>query len=366
MKKCPVILYRKVKELGSLDGWSQYKDIDGYLEMTSAKVKTYKSNPYLENGTEDVVQVIATLDDVVIGGQTPFALPIMVDGERIVSCGATRLWVNPQYRKTGIALDIIEEAIKIPSGRVCVNAGLSFQARKIYAMMGYCVYPLAQFGYIRKADSFVEHHFSKGVRGIVSLLVNLLFGVQRLFLQMLAYVKTRAFSIEVVPFEDENSLEAFSGMVAADRHRFRADIDSRWFKWVSANDFNDVTKADYCLYGIRRNGQLIGFFFTRRSSGGKEGRILEWQVAEPFVKSEGWLMLRIAALLCRNGVHHVTLSVPDGGAAASLFSSLRIRGFIPQVVAVAPAEDSPLRSHKGYDDPVNWRLRPSMGDAAFY
>lgn len=365
MKSQPSILYRKVGELASLEGWSQYEDLDCYLKMTPAKVKTYQSNPYLENGLDDVAQVLGVMDGAVIGGQSPIAMPIIASGEKIVACGASRLWVNPKYRKTGIALELIEQVTKVPSGHVCVNAGLSFQARKVYAMMGYGVFPLSQFGYIRKSDSFVENHFRNFMKTCVAAFANAIFGVQRCVIQLLARIKTRGFLIETVSVDDDSMVEMFSKMIASDRHAFRADIDARWFKWVSSNDFNDVSKAAYRLYAIKKNGSQVGFFFTRLSSGGKEGRIIEWQMLDPFNKSEGWLMLRVAERLCRQGAHFVTLSVPAGNLA-TLFGKLHIRAFSPQVVVVASAEDSPIRLHKGYDGAANWRLRPSMGDAAFF
>ena len=111
-------------------------------------------------------------------------------------------------------------------------------------------------------------------------------------------------------------------------------------------------------------GELVAFWISKTDSSGDRGRIIEWQVAREYQEFEPWILLK-AALGILPFCKVVNLDTDDK-SSNRLFGRLGFLSVQGQVCAVGADDDSPLRKHEGYAEQMNWRIRMSMADAAFW
>lgn len=356
--------FRSVAELGDSSWPNQFADPYKLIERSAWRVRTFQRNPYLKD-TRHPAQMIGVVDGKAMGYIGPFPLHMFADGRIYEAEAGDDLFVHPDYRKSGYALDIMETLNNLSCDHLSINTGLSDMAQRLCQLLGQTNFTVLKFAYIKRCGHLFDAVLPKAARMVICPCLNVAFWCHRQLLGVLLSFKVRGLLMKEISSEDDASLSAASELIRADSRRFRQDIDERWLKWVLENDFSDDPKMVKKMYGIYRKGTMIGFALVRTSIRSGRCRILEWQFDKASSTKEPWLLIWIARQLIRSA-NFVAIAVgaedkPVVGVLSKLLPQTK-----RQMVSIGLGENSPLQKHQGYDDPRNWRLRPGMGDSCFY
>ena len=356
--------YRSVDELASHGRFAEFEDLNAYLDFPKEKVAAFQNNPYLTSG-QVIAQMLGVVDGKIMGAVGSFPFHIIADQKCYEVCACPLIHVHPAYRRTMYGAELSQKTVDIPTDKATLNYGLSEKSARLNRYFGTPIFDIRQFAYVKRSRHFFKQRLPKAVSWFACPMMDVAFWFHRVFVGIVVWLRTFRWKIERVDVNDEESLSSFCDMVATDEYHFREQIEPKWIRWVLTNDFFPLAMADKRLYRVRIKGKTVGFFMTRRSEHGARGRILEWQTVKGYESAIPWMLIRAAKLLIRN-TDAVVVSV---GAEESAVIKVLKRLLIPfttQYAIVGAREDSPLRTHEGWDQAVNWRIRPAMGDGCFY
>lgn len=356
--------YRKVEELSDHGRFAEFEDLNAYLDFPKEKVAVFQNNPYLSSGN-DVAQILGVVDGKIIGAVGSFPFRIVAEQKSYEVCACPLSHVHPDYRRTGYGIEMAQKTVDLPADRATLNYGLSKQSARLNKYFKTPVFDIRQFAYVKRSRHFFSQRLPKGVRWLACPMMDAAFWFHRLWVGVVVWCRTFRWKVERVDVQDEKALQNFCDMVATDEHRFREEVDAKGLRWMLTNDFFPLKMADKRLYRVSVKGNTIGFFITRRSEHGERGRILEWQTVKGSESAIPWMLIRAAKLLIRNTDAVVVSVGEDEHAIIKVLKRLLIP-FTTQYAVVGARGDSPLRSHGGWDQSVNWRIRPAMGDGCFY
>lgn len=356
--------YRAVDELSSHGRFAEFEDLNAYLDFPKEKVAVFQNNPYLTSG-QVTAQMLGVVDGKIMGAVGMFPLHVRADKKCYEACACPLIHVHPDYRKTMYGIELSEKAKSISANKATINYGFSTKATRLNRYLRAPLFPIKQFVYVKRSRHFFKQRLPKAVSWLACPLMDVAFWFHRVFVGIVVWIRTFRWKIDRVEVDDEEAFRSFSDMIAADEHRFREEVDPNWLWWVLTNDFFPLPMADKCLYRVNVKGKTIGYFMTRRSVKGARGRILEWQTVKGAESAIPWILLRAAKLLIRNTDAVVVSVGAEERAVIKVLKRLLIP-FTAQHAGVGAREDSPLRKHEGWDQAVNWRIRPAMGDGCFY
>jgi len=362
MKEKVEILFRAVEELTSLDRYSSFEDPDHCLISSKSVIATYCGNPYLRTNTQPS-QVVGVVGNRIIGAVGALPMRMVADGKSYETSANPDTWVNPDFRKTGLALDLIEAGRNMSPDKIAVDFYVSRVARKVAGLMGSAVFTISQFALVRKSAEFFAQRMSSYLVWMVCPMLDILFAVHRIAVGLIVSAKTRGWRIEDV--SNAAGFCVFASLVALDKHRFREEVSTTYLKWLFANDFDTVEMADKHLWKVSKGDDVYGYVLTRVSNRGKRTRLIEWQSTDGNEDLLPWMMLKIATCVLRK-TNAVVLSVSSEDVPiVRVFKRLLPR--IPdQAATVGVGDCSSLEQHQGWRIQNNWRIRPAMGDCGFY
>lgn len=356
--------YRTVDELASHGRFSDFQDLNSYLDFPQEKVAVFQRNPYLSSG-QVTAQILGVIDGKIMGAVGAFPLPIVAEKDRYEVGAYPLIHVHPDYRWTMYGVELVGKMMDLPVDKGMIGYGLSKQSLRLDRCLKIPLFDVKQFAYVRRSRHFFSSRLPKAIRWLACPLMDVAFWLHRVFASVVVGLRTFRWKIEQVDVNDDAAFHTFCDMVTSDEHRFRQQVDSRWIQWVLTTDFFPLTMADKRFYCVKVKGQKIGYFMTRRSEHGTRGRILEWQTVKGSESAIPWMLLRAAKLLIRNTDAVVVSVGAEERAVIKVLKRLLIP-FTTQYVVVGAHKDSPLRTHEGWDQAVNWRIRPAMGDGCFY
>lgn len=352
--------YRTIDELSAVGKFTDYKDPDRILYTDSQIIKTFQSNPYVDSG-DDVAQIVGVTGKRIIGGVGSLRLRIVADKCSYVATANVDTFVNPDYRKSCYAIDLMSISINIPKDRCAVNFNISPVARKVAKLMGRAIFLVRQFVVVRRSRFFLMGRLPKFFTFLACPLLDVVFWLNRIVVGVVVKLKMMGYRLQEVGVE---SVAEFAEMIAEDKHRFRQHMGVEWFKWMLNNDFQDQENSRKRIFRIEWEGERVGFILVRNSNHGKRGRLIEWQFEEKYESKTPWLLL-MAALKIKDA--DATVIAIDKTDVRSLKVLGRILMHIPdQCAGVGAGTKSPLKRHEGWKEAKNWRIRPALGDAAFY
>ncbi len=356
--------YRTVDELSSHGRFAEFEDLNAYLDFSKEKVATFQSNPYLTSG-QVTAQMLGVVDGKMMGAVGMFPLHVIADKKCYEVCACPLIHVHPDYRKTMYGIELSQKTVDISADKATLNYGLSEQSARLNRYLKSPLFAIRQFAYVKWSRHFFKERLPKAISWFACPLMDVAFWFHRVFVGIVVWCRTFRWEIERVDVNDEEAFRSFSDMIAADEHRFREEVDPRWMRWVLTNDFFPSQMADKRLYRVNVKGKTIGYFMTRRSVKGARGRILEWQTVKGAESAIPWMLIRAAKLLIRNTDAVVVSVGAEEKAIVKVLKKILVP-FTTQHAVVGAREDSPLRMHEGWDQAVNWRIRPAMGDGCFY
>lgn len=349
-------------ELSDIGRFSAYADPNQLLLKNNMTIGMFRENPFLR-GPEQVAQTLGIVAGRIVGGVCSFPRQIIADGTVYETSANPGLFVHPDFRKTGLALDLIERCWNRSKDHIALDFYVSPQARGVVRMMGGAVFDIAQYAIIRKSSKIIGSRMRKWAKVLVAPLLDLVFAIHRCLLLAVVSVKTWSWRFQLA--DDDDSLAEFSSLIANDQHRFRENMPPDCLKWILNHDFLPLDKANKHLWRVVKAGQTIGFVLTRVTlDGGSRVRILEWQMTAGNELLMPWLLLK-AALRSLGQNAAAIISVGASESAARVFKWI-LPPISVQASTVGVGDESPLEKHMGWRDQRNWRIRPAMGDCAFY
>ena len=356
--------YRTVGELSSHGRFAEFEDLNAYLDFPKEKVAVFQNNPYLSSG-QVTAQILGVVDGKIMGAVGSFPFHVIADQKQYEVCACPLTHVHPDYRKTMYGVELGQKSVDMSADKMTLDYGLSEKSARLCRYLNAHLFDIKQFAFVKRSRHFFRQRLPKAVSWFLCPMMDIAFGLHRVFINVIVWFRTFWWKIERVEVDDEEAFCSFCNMVAADEHRFREQIEPRWIRWVLTNDFFPSEMADKRLYRVNVKGKTIGYFMTRRSVKGARGRILEWQTVKGAESAIPWILLRAAKILIRNTDAVVVSVGADESAVIKVLKRLLIP-FTTQHAVVGAREDSPLRMHEGWDQAVNWRIRPAMGDGCFY
>ena len=331
-----------------------------------AKVKAYQNNPALKD-PEGLAQLVGLVDGRVVGGLCPFPVQVIADGKPYLGGSGSVFWVEPEYRKTGLAIDLFEAEWPAQSDKISIGCGISHQARPFYRLMGYTTFTFQRVLWIRRSRGYLQSKLKGWVRAPGCFLLDRLLDAYGFWIRCAGRILNASWSVQRVLPDEYDKLMLVEEMVKQDTHRFREDHNAAWFKWLLENNYRGESQRQL-LYLAYKGGGLVGFFMllvqdSQQGSNEACVRIIEWGCHAGFEKLEPQLLLQ-AFLTLGRGMDFVALEC----AEQESICFLRRLGLIVHgdgVMVIKALDDSPLLRHAGYDLQRNWRMRPANGDHGF-
>ncbi len=358
------IVLRMVDELSSKANCSEYEDPDHLLEVSLSQVATFKNNPYL-NANNRTAQVLGVVGKRIVGSLKLMPKRIVADDNNYEVVSGTSLFVNMAFRNTLLGITLVQDEPSFSRDGVCLGSGSSLAGRKVIKLVGRTIFPLKQFFYVADAFALIKKFGMRGLKArLVSCCANIVFGMQRIVVDMIAAYNTRGYSLRVLSADDEAILEKVAGIVRSDNKRFREEHDVAWFKWVLNYDFDALdARSVKRLWGVFLGERLEGFVLGRYGIGNKPAKILDWGMSGGKPQLVPWIMLKVARALIKRS-SYVVLSAGEE-ELSRVFRRLLLPPASEQIVSLGINDDSSIATHEGVRDANNWRIRPGIGDAPF-
>lgn len=362
MKRDVSKVRRKLADLHLPDVLAACEDPDDILIRDRIVIEAYQGNPFATS-EHVLAQTVGIVGNRIIGGVGSMPFQLVADGCVYETAASPDIYVNPEFRSTGFALELIDDEWNTSKDKIEVDFYVSPQARKVFGLMGGAVFDIAQFAVVRKSALFFSKRLPRLASGIGCLALDFIFAVHRVFLRCLVGVK--AFGCQLVEADDDISVQEFCKLVAENPARFRNHVTPEMLHWLREHDFKSATVAEKHLWRFVRKGKTLGFVYTRYSDNGQRGRALDWEMT-PGNEPKTALMLLFTALRLVRGRSAAVISLSN----ADQSTVRKLKRWLPrlpmQAATVGVGTGSPLAKHEGWDNPKNWRIRPLMGDSALY
>lgn len=346
------------------DSWlSDVTDPHGLLYVDPAKIKTYCTNPFLVD-LEQPCQLIGVKDGRIIGRRNSFPSQIVADGVVCKMRVSGSVYVDPEARSSLYAISLLRRSLQFPDGDLNINCGLSYKNQKFYELLGSAMFKIVMFAGGGRWFRYYKGGTYTGWKAYAAKVVNAGVYLASFLLDWKRWSGLPNWTVQEVDPANLEFISTAARLVSQDRHRYRQDITREWIKWVAENDF-ESTGVRKMILGVYGDSGLVGFGLVRMDSNKRSVKIFEWQVD---LKSEGQEshLLCVLARYCSKFGYRVQIAVAE--ADERLVQELERRfprvGFNYSVVTIA--DGSRFKSFDGIGDAYNWRIRPGMGDAAFW
>lgn len=333
------------------------------------KLHAFQRNPFAV--TDDVIAKIAGFcDEKEAGREYVFPLRLRAaHGEMEVLAGSS-LSVEPEYRRSGLGLDLPELRWQNSPSKIALGAALSQMALPVHQLLDYIVFLLPRNIMLWRSRALVETKLKGFVAKFVAFVLDCGIWLYSLLLRVVCSCKLNGLTVEEVSSDDESMLGIVAGLISEDSAPFSEVHNARWLRWHMTESFSK--DCPMRLFAVRKRGEVVGFYMTKKRfhvqashRGFKNvwlGSVVEWQVKKGLEKKLGWLLVSAALRLKKEGMDAVEIPSAD----ESLNHFLRRIGW-RQVgesnFVIKAGEGSPLFGNAEMTKIENWRLRPAMGDA---
>lgn len=357
MKRIPVIVRTfSIRELASDEG------ADG-------KLHAFQRNPFA--ASDDAIAKIAGFcDEKEAGREYVFPLRLRTaHGEMEVLAGSS-LSVDPEYRRSGLGMDLPELRWQNSPSKLALGAALSQMALPVHQLLDYIVFLLPRNIMLWRSRALVETRLKGFAAKCVAFVLDCGIWLYSLLLRAVCSCKLNGLTIEEVSPDDESSLGTVAELISEDSAPFTEVHDARWLRWHMTESFSK--DGPMRLFAVRKRGEVVGFYMTKERfheqashRGFKNiwlGSVMEWQVKKGFEKKLGWILVSAALRLKKEGMD--ALEIPSADASINRFlRRICWRQVGESNFVIKAGEGSPLFGNEEMTKIENWRLRPAMGDA---
>ena len=357
MKRIPVTVRTfSIRELASDAG------ADG-------KLHAFQRNPFAASDSA-IAKIAGFCDEKEAGREFVFPLRLRTPYGEMDALAGSSLSVEPEYRRSGLGMDLPELRWQNSPSKIALGASLSQMALPVHQLLDYIVFLMPRNIMLWRSHVLVETKLRGFAAKCVAFVLDCGIWLYSLLLRMVCACKLNGLGIEEVPTDDESTLGTVAGLISEDSASFAEVHDVRWLRWHMTESFSK--DGPMRLFAARKRGEVVGFYMTKKRfheqashRGFKNvwlGSVMEWQVKKEFEKKLGWLLVSAALRLKKDGMDAV--EIPSADKSINRF--LRRIGW-RQVgesnFVVKAGEGSLLFGNAEMAKIENWRLRPAMGDA---
>lgn len=356
------LVARMASDFSDLNKLANYSDPSHMVGKDLNFIDVSRANPFLASFDFEM-QTLGLVDNRICGSVSHLPKQIRADGVVYETSANPNIFVVPDARKFGVALDLFDRCCLVSRDHISLDFYVSRPARRVANMMGYSVFQILRFVIIRKSVALIGSRLPRAVACLLGPLLDVVFAVHRAVVGLLVAMKTSR--IQFCLADDDVSISEFVDMIARDSHRFRENVTCESVKWILKYDYFPMAKANKHLWRVVKGGQTLGFVLARENFlGGPTGRIIDWQFKDEFVAATPWILLKMGLKLVRK-INFVVIAMSAGDHACSVMKKLLPRKPV-QAATVGVGENSPLEKHEGWRVQANWRIRPTMGDSCLY
>lgn len=360
MKRVATVM-RRVADLATQEQIRGYEDPDRFCHVTDRKRAILEENPFCPS-PESVSQIVGVVDNRIIGGVTSVWIDVSLDGTVHKGCFGSWLYVNPEFRSTMFAARAMALLPTLSPDGIATGSAFAVSAAEVVKGLGGSLRDFQEYVFVRKSGSFISGKFHKRPF-LLCALADAALWLQRTVAVVFSRCATHGFALRELELDDA-TVGRIAHLSESDRHRFREVHDRRWFDWVLNHDLREAGSFEKRIFGLFREGEMVGYVFANVNLADKHARIVDWQVPEAISSLLPYILIRIAGHLIR-GLDFVSLVVekPDDVKKLRRFKFYRRMAY---PIGVLVAKNSSAASIPGIMDLDNWRLRPAMADVAMF
>lgn len=354
--------FRKYKEL------MENKDIpynDVYHVLAFITPTFYKALLNKSFKEEDICQILAVDEKNIVGAiGCCFTNQIIANGDIIPVQSGSYLFVEEEYRKYVIGIELLMHYQKLHPSKNSIASGISKMALPLYKILKYNLFEFPRFIFLIKSRSVVQAIFKLDgcLLTMASAIIDCGLWIYRQLLFIYTGIKTRKLIVEktkIVP-------DTIEKIVLSDKHIFKELHNREWFEWNLNYTLSSDSRNKKALYLIKKGKEIIGFFITKMefheeasSRGFKNvylGSVMEWGSKDENVLSETTIHLLALKTFppCIDGVQMATSSTKT----QKVFKRM---GFV-HVGDANMAVFVKSVKEEGIKDINNWRIRLAASD----
>ena len=344
---------------------------DGLLDslFNKAHKHFFIKNPFADDC--DPSQVVAILNEIVLGSVYAFPLEIVFQSDRIFKvCAGSTLYVNPESRGMGIGGRLTMERLQLTKDKIAIAAGLSGMSLPIFQKKGFDVFFLKRFIFLQNSRPVVEMFFKN--KYFVKVGTCLFNGFVSLWKKVLEK-QAKSYIKDLQVIEVTKATTDVEDIINQDKSVFRENHTKEWFNWVLKGGFVEDNRSRQHLFLVKDEEKTIAFFMTKERfhsqashRGFKNvilGSVIEWGILENNKLTENQLLL---LALLSFGKHVDAVEICSAYDSINRFLKRRLLIQVGESnFAIKAADDSPLQQYPEYHEQRSWRIRPAASDNSF-
>ena len=312
---------------------------------------------------DEVCQILALDDDVVVGATNPFSGRLLINGEVVGCQNGSYLFSHEDYRKDNIGGELFLRITNLHPAKNCFFVGISQMAIGLYKALKYSLFEFPRLIYLRKSRSVLQsilHSEAFWTKPLIAM-VDAGLWLHRQIINVHNSIFFRGYTIENVK-ECPKEVEQ---IVIQDKHPYKELHDKAWFDWNLNYIISEDPRTLRRLYVIKKNEKIEAFFlkqefFEKASSRGFKnvylGSIMEWGIAEESQLTEKDVVLMSLNFFDKN-VDGIQYATTEHKIAKQLKKWLFVGiGNANTGVRIRSMKDNSLK------DINNWRLRLGGSD----
>lgn len=315
-------------------------------------------------GEDEVCQILALDDTVVVGATNPFSGRLLVNGEVIGCQNGSYLYSHDDYRKDNVGGELFLRITNLHPTKNCFFVGISQMAIGLYKSLKYSLFEFPRLIYLRKSRSVVQsilHCESLWMKPLI-VMADAGLWLHRQIINVHNFIVYNGYLIENV----KACPEEVEQIVIQDTHPYKELHDKAWFDWCLHYSISEDERTLRRLYIIKKNAKIEAFFllkqefFEKASSRGFKnvylGSIMEWGISDESRLKEKDIVL-MSLNYFDNNVDGVQYATTEHKVVTQLkkwlFASI---GNANTGVRIRSIKDNSLK------DINNWRLRLGGSD----
>lgn len=312
---------------------------------------------------DEVCQILALDEDIVVGCTNPFSGRVKIDGNIIEVQQGSYLYSHEDYRKDNVGGDLFVKISNLHPTKNSYFSGISHMAIGLYRAMKYTVFEYPRMIYLRKCRSVV-HALLKTESCLLNPIIwigDFVLLLHRSLLSVLTYSKFEKYVI----VESKEVPQTVIDIINFDTHPFAEVHDKEWIEWNLKYKFTDEPRIKR-LFLIKNNSKIEAFFITKErfyekasSRGFKNvnlGALVEWGISPDSILTEKDLYLMSLSCFSKS-TDGIQFATTDYGLAKTLRKYFFVGIGEANVGFKFPSVKDPRLK-----DINNWRLRLAASD----
>ena len=353
-------IIKKEITVSQLNNEKARKILEG-AEVTPYRINTFLSNPNLVD--EQSVVLYAVCDgEKVVGRTSLYPTKMLCDGHTKVACSGRDLFVDEEYRKEAIGMDLMMYPLTSKSINLIVFSGISNMALPLYKALKYHILEFPRMMQLRNFRCLLQ---SKGMKGMplrfFTMVLNIPLWIVSLGWRISSKRVSQKFEIEQV----QKVPEWINDVVTIQGDKYMELHDQKWFQWNLDYNFNYHPRNRQFFYIVKKHGKNLGFFMTkeryRKDAGGLLsnvviGSIVEWGSYDESLLSESDIY-KLALRTFAADVDIVETATDNNRTVKSLKRMLFIHHDFAHIVF-----KDKTKQYKDSSDISKWRIRYGYAD----